>query len=102
MGPFHTGKTSFRGGYGIFFDLPALGQFEGGTTTNPPFVQTVAISNTSLNDPAGTVPDLNLSPQERNRRRSHPFRPGAQRPRSADYPAWFEVTLLEKATDACC
>ena len=62
--PFHTGKTSFRGGYGIFFDLPALGQFEGGTTTNPPFVQTVAISNTSLNDPAGTVPDLNLSPQE--------------------------------------
>ncbi len=62
--PFHTGKTSFRGGYGIFFDLPALGQFEGGTTTNPPFVQTVKISNTSLNDPAGTVADLNLSPQE--------------------------------------
>ena len=61
--PFGTGRTSFRGGYGIFFDLPALGQFEGGTTNNPPFVRVVQISNTSLNNPAATVADLNLSPQ---------------------------------------
>jgi len=61
--PFNTGRTSFRGGYGIFFDLPPMGQFEGGTSTNPPFVQTVTITNTNLNNPAGTVADLNLTPQ---------------------------------------
>src|SRR6266481_2580994 len=31
------------------------------TANNPPFVRVVKISNTSLNNPAATVPDLNLS-----------------------------------------
>jgi hypothetical protein len=61
--PFGTGKTSLRAGYGLFFDLPALGPFEGGTANNPPFVRIVTISNTSFNDPAGTAVDLNLAPQ---------------------------------------
>ena len=61
--PFGTGTTSLRFGYGIFFDLPYAGQFESGPLTNPPFVQSVVISNTQLNNPAAVPADLNLSPQ---------------------------------------
>jgi hypothetical protein len=54
--PFGDGKTSIRTGFGVFYDSAAIGRYESNVFANPPYVQSVSISNASFsNVNAGTV-----------------------------------------------
>ncbi len=55
--PKGDGKSIVRAGYGLYFDQPLVGIFEQNDFTNPPFVNTVTLTNASLSNPsAGTAP----------------------------------------------
>jgi hypothetical protein len=55
--PKGDGTSMIRGGYGLYFDQPLVGIFEQNSFTNPPFVNTVTLTNASVSNPsAGTPP----------------------------------------------
>ncbi len=63
--PFKDGKTSVRGGFGLFFDTPYNGDLIDPIVLAPPFVETVDIRNPGfpdvLNGGAGSTPQLSAS-----------------------------------------
>lgn len=61
--PFHNGKTSIRSGYGISYDSTLVGMFENNIFTNPPYVNNITISNTSLSNPSAGVSVISAAPK---------------------------------------
>jgi Carboxypeptidase regulatory-like domain/TonB-dependent Receptor Plug Domain len=61
--PYKDGKTSLRGGYGIFYDPTLYGTFEQSIFQNPPFVNAVSIPNASFDNPAGGTASVSNTPK---------------------------------------
>jgi len=61
--PFGDGKTSVRAGYGMFYDATLYGSFEQNIFANPPFVNSVSISNVTLDNPAGGTINVSNTPK---------------------------------------
>ncbi|MDI3255750.1 MAG: TonB-dependent receptor [Bacillota bacterium] len=53
--PTGKGMTSVRAGYGMFFDSSAVSRYEINVFTNPPFVNSLSLGPTSLDNPGGTA-----------------------------------------------
>lgn len=61
--PFGKGKTAIRSGYGISYDSTLVGIYEQSIFNNPPFVNSVTISNTRLENPTAGAPVISLAPK---------------------------------------
>ena len=62
--PFSNGKTSVRGGYGVFMEPTIAGLFESAVYQNLPYNNSVDVLNTSFSNPGGGTANVNLTPPE--------------------------------------
>lgn len=61
--PTGRGKMSIRSGYGIYYDSILYGIFEQNIFANPPYVNSVSIPNTLLDNPTAGAPTISLAPK---------------------------------------
>jgi hypothetical protein len=61
--PFKKSKTAIRAGYGLVYDSTLVGVYEQNIFTNPPFVNSVNISNTRLEDASAGVSVISAAPK---------------------------------------
>lgn len=61
--PFKNGKTSVRGGYGIFYDATLVGSLEQNLGANPTTAfSSISIANTKFDNPGAGSPVVSLAP----------------------------------------
>lgn len=60
--PTGDGKTSVRAGYGIYYDSGLFGTYEQNTFANPPYVQSVSISNGNFSNIGSGTTNVSYSP----------------------------------------
>jgi hypothetical protein len=60
--PTGSGRTSIRTGYGIYYDSGLFGTYEQNTFANPPFVQSISLSNGNFSNIGSATQNVSLSP----------------------------------------